>query len=157
MSKIYQHIWTFCALAATASLIATGCGGGADTTTTSITKAQFVDKASAACAEFHKEAREELFAYLKSSGGEPTDPDALAAYQADLSKKYVIGVKRRELDEFHALGVPSDDVGKAHAVISAFDEGIGKAERDPVQAAKNSTESLGKAEKLAAEYGLTGC
>jgi hypothetical protein len=157
--KIYRHIGTFWALAAVASLIAIGCGDGEgeDTATASITKAQFIDQASAACEKLRKETRTELFAYLKSSGGEPTDPEELAAYQEDLSRKFVIGLKRRVLDEFRALGVPSNDGGEFQAVITAFEEGIRKAEEDPVQAARNSTQSLGKAEKAAAEYGLTGC
>jgi hypothetical protein len=140
-------------------MIIWGCGGGGggDTTTATITRAQFIARANAACLKFHKQAQTELFSYLKSGGGEPEDPDALAAYQADLGRRFVIGVKRRELAEFRALGLPSDDGGKAKAVIVAFEKGIGKAEQDPAGAAKDSAKSLGGAEKLAVEYGLTGC
>ncbi len=157
METISGKIWAFGALVAVAGLLICGCGEGGGAATAAITPAQFVEKASAACVKFHGEARDEFFAYLKSSGGEPKNPDARAAYQADLSRKFVIGVKRRELDEFRALGTPTNDGGKARALIAAFEEGIRKAEENPARTAQDSTESLGDAEKLAEQYGLSGC
>lgn len=149
------------ALVAVACLLLSGCGGGKEdaggTTTASITKAHFIARASTACGRIHRAAQAELLVFLRNGGGEPKDPGALAAYQAKLGRKFVIGVKRQELAEFRALGLPSDDGGGAMAVIASFEEGIRKAEQDPAKAAQNSTESLGKAEELANEYGITGC
>lgn len=149
------------ALVAAACLLLSGCGSAekdADSTaTTSITKARFIARASTACGRIHRAAQAELLVFLRNSGGEPQGAGALAAYQAKLGQEFVIAVKRRELAEFRALGLPSDDGGGAKAVIASFEEGIRKAEQDPAKAARNSTESLGKAEELAAEYGLTGC
>ena len=148
------------ALAAIACLLLAGCGGGdeeASDTAAPITKAQFIAQARTACARIHRAARTEFLAFLDSSGGEPKDPDALAAYQAELGRKFVIGLKRQELEELRALGLPSDDRGGAKAIIVSLEEGIRKAEQDPAKAAQNSTESLGEAEKLARRYGLVGC
>jgi hypothetical protein len=149
------------ALVASACLLLSGCGSAGEdadgTTTASITKAHFIARASTACGRIHRAAQAEFLVFLRNGGSEPQDPGALAAYQAKLGRKFVIGVKRQELAEFRALGLPSDDGGGAKAVIASFEEGIRKAEQDPARAAQNSTESLGKAEGLANEYGLTGC
>ena len=132
-------------------LFAAGCGGDgqSDTTTASITKAEFVTKANAACARIHGQAQAELVDYMKNQTGEPTT--------ADLGKRFVIAPKRREVEEFIALGLPSEDEDQVRAIVVAFETGISKAEAEPAQVAQNSTEAFGVPEKLATEFGLEGC
>jgi hypothetical protein len=131
-------------------LTVVGCGGD-ESGTASITKAAFVQKVNAACAKIQGQTQAEFRLYLESQG------DGLAPSQADLGKKFVIGPKQQLVEELASLGAPSGDEDQIEAIVVAFEEGIEKAEEDPAQVARNSTEAFGTPEKLAAEYGLKGC
>ncbi len=129
-----------------------GCGGGgqSDTATASITKAEFVKSASAACAKIHGRAQAEFDALMEGKGGPASGLGALG-------KKFVIAPKQQEVKEFIALGLPSGGESQVKAIIAAFESGIKEAEQDPTAVAQNSTDAFGEPEKLAAEYGLKGC
>jgi hypothetical protein len=147
---------TFGALVVAIALAIAGCGGdgSGDAPTASITKAEFVAKANAACARIKGQTQAEFAEYMKSSAGESLSQ---AAGQTELGKRFVIAPKQQEVDEFIALGEPSGNEGQVKAIVVAFEGGIKKAEEDPSKAARNSTEAFGAAEKLAAQYGLVGC
>lgn len=133
-------------------LTGAGCGGGdSDAATASITKAEFVDKASAACARIHGKAQAEFDAYME--GQSPGTGSGLE----ELGKKFVIAPKQREVKEFVALGTPAESESQVRAIVVAFEKGIKEAEKDPAAVAQDSTAAFGVPEKLAAEYGLEGC
>ena len=138
-------------LAVMIALAMAGCGGdeSSDATTASITKAEFIARANVACARIRGQAQAELLDFMKSRTAEPST--------ADLGRRFVIAPKQREVEEFVALGMPSEDEEQVKAIVTAFETGISEAEAEPAQVAQNSTEALGEAEKLAAEYGLKGC
>jgi hypothetical protein len=150
---------TFAALAVAIGIAVVGCGssGESDTATASITKAEFITKASAICARLHKQAQAEFLDYLKNHGEEPGTAAAVAALQAELAEKYVISPKQQEADELAALGAPSGGESQVKAIVVSLEEGVEEAEGKPVQAANDSSKAFGEAEKLASEYGLTGC
>jgi hypothetical protein len=143
-------------LAVVIGLTAAGCGGGGqdDVSAASITKAEFVTKANAACTRIHAQAQKDFDAYMESQEGESA---AAPSSLGDLGTKFVIVPKQREVEEFVALGMPSENEGQAKAIVVAFEKGIRTAEEDPAAAGQDSTEAFGGPEKLAAEYGLEGC
>jgi hypothetical protein len=63
----------------------------------------------------------------------------------------------REAKELRALGAPDGDEEKVDAMITALEEGVETAERDPRVVTKSSDVVFGISSRIAAEYGLAAC
>jgi hypothetical protein len=139
-------------------LTAVGCGGGDSGDTVAATKADFVKKADAVCAETQKKIESEFRSYVESRGGkEPKKASALAAAQAEIAEKILIPAKQQEAEELGALEVPSGSERQVKAIVDAFEEEVEETKESPELAVTEGTQASGKATKLAREYGLTSC
>jgi hypothetical protein len=138
------------------ALVFTGCGGDdSSSSTTSISKEEFIAKADGVCKQGTKRLEAGLVRFL-TNGKEVQKPS-----QAD-NEKFIIAVLtpslRREIKEIRALGVPDGDEEKVEAMIAALEEGLETAEGDPEAVAAGSTDIVfGIASRLAGEYGLETC
>lgn len=145
-------------MAAFVALLVSGCGGGGggeQVTASSISKAQFVKQADAACEKNRKQIETGLSAYFGGLSGE----ESQAKKEARLSEavETIVTPKlQKELAEIRALGAPEDDRDKVEAIVDAIGEAVSKLEEDPVQI-ESSTQIFADAQKLAKEYGLTVC
>jgi hypothetical protein len=140
------------------ALTVVGCGSGEGAATTSITKAEFIEKANAVCVKTHEQVETKFAAYAKGlAGKEPTTPTAVAATQAEVVETILNPAKEQEVDELRSLGAPSGDEAQVEAIVDSLAEGVGKAEKHPGPALENGDEAFGKAERLAREYGLASC
>ena len=63
----------------------------------------------------------------------------------------------REVKELRALGIPDGDEERVDAMITALEEGVETAERDPEVVTKSSDAVFGIASRIGGEYGLTVC
>jgi hypothetical protein len=139
------------------AMLAASCGGGGSETV-SITKAEFVRKASAVCVNIKKQISSEFASYLKSQNGEaPKQGAALAAAEAEIVEKILAPNRRQEAEELRELGVPSEDGGQAKAISDALEEDIEEAEKHPKMAIRNTATVFAKSNQLATEYGLKEC
>jgi len=137
------------------AVIAAGCGGGGDSSTVSITKAQFVKQADAACKKGEERIQADFQAYIeghKKNLSNPTEDDF-----AEVVETVVAPDVEQEVSEIRALGVPSGDEDKIEAILDSVEEGREEAEADPKNAVQTTPASLEKAKKLAKEYGLKVC
>ncbi len=142
------------------ALIVVGCGSGGDDgegTTSEISKAAFVKRAEAICAETQERASSAFRAYMVQHSGEALTAEKERAAQAEVGKTIVVPAKRQEAEELRALGAPAGDEKLAEAIVGAYEEGVEIALAHPEQATQDGTEAFGKAERLAAAYGLEGC
>lgn len=148
----------------TVALVVAGCGGGGDSgEPAQIPKREFVEKGSAICVATRTGIRSDFEVYARSREGrevelaEKADEMSPEEAAANVGIKIIVPAMKRELEEFRALGIPEGDDDRVNALLSAFEEGVEKAEAHPERAATTGTEAFGKSGKLASEYGLEGC
>jgi hypothetical protein len=132
-----------------------GCGGGDDDATASISKAQFIKKADAACSQSAEQVQVELAALLKENDFSLNETHS-AAESSGLVAVLASSLET-QVEEIRALGVPDGDEDEVEAILTAFEEGVEKAEEDPKAAANGEVDLLGSAGELAREYGFKVC
>jgi hypothetical protein len=151
-------------------LIVAGCGSssgssagtGDEITTSSISKAQFIKKADAACEKGEKQIQVGIGALgakkarERESEGEE-NPEPTEADYAELIDLVVAPNIENEIDEIRALGAPSGDEDQIKAFVDAREESIEIAERAPKLILRNSGKMYEQSDKLANEYGLKDC
>jgi hypothetical protein len=143
------------ALAALALIVA-GCGGGSDgtETTSSLTKAEFVKKGNAICADVNEEIEEGFEEFGKEHGLSKTKAPSKAV-QEEAVEAVLIPRISKEIASIRALGPPDEE---AEAVVDAAEEALEKGEEDPTVFLKpESAGPFAKVNKLARGYGLTKC
>lgn len=146
------------ALIAAAMVIAlavAGCGGGdSSTASSSISKEKFVTKADAICKKGTERMQAAIFAALKH-------PRNLTKVSKTEQEKIVatamVPSVSREVKELRALPIPEGDEEKVDAMLTALEEGIETAERDPEAVTKSSDAVFGISSRIAGEYGLEAC
>ncbi len=136
--------------------VGTGCGGG--NSGASLTKAEFIRRANVICAKAGKEVHSEFLAYAKTlEGKEPKTRSGITAAQKKVAETIVIPVKQKEVEQLSKLDAPVGDSDRIATVLNAIEQGIEKAQAEPVLATTNAEEVFGASEKIARNYGLDDC
>lgn len=136
-------------------VIVAGCGGGSDSTSSSITKAQFIKQADAICEKGNKENEAEFEEFAKEHNlSEKKEPSK--AQQEEAISEIVAPSVQKQIEEIDALGAPEGDEAKIEAMVGAVEEGVEEIEADPTSLIEGKN-PLGKGSKLAKEYGLKTC
>ncbi|HKF81554.1 MAG TPA: hypothetical protein VKB23_01180 [Solirubrobacterales bacterium] len=133
-----------------------GCGGGDDDTSTdSLTKAQFVEQGNVICVKGEKGIEAKLQQFVKEDLPENRLPskDQLTEVAEDI----LIPSVDEEVEEIRALGVPAEGAKEAKAVLAAYDQAIEEGEKDPVTMGSKSVVVFRDANQKAAAFGLTKC
>jgi hypothetical protein len=151
------------ALAAVAlALIAAGCGGGGDTSSTistgALSKEAFIKKADAICATGNEELQKGFATYLKKNKKSiiALRHPSKADYQGLIIDVLVPNLEK-EIKGIRALGAPSGDEEQIEGFLTALEEGIEVAEDDPKAVTHSSEAIFGIGSRLAKEYGLEVC
>jgi hypothetical protein len=140
------------------SLLAAGCGGGSDSnsSTASLTKAEFLKQGNAICKHGNMEIEAEFEKFVKehhlSQNKQPTQ-----AQLTEASETFLIPMIRKEVDQLKALGAPEGEEAKVDAIIEAAEESLETAEANPTSLTSENGGPFTKTNKLAKEYGLTAC
>jgi major membrane immunogen (membrane-anchored lipoprotein) len=147
-----QIIALFAAVLAVA-LVVVGCGSS-DSSTASITKAEFIKQADADCKKGEEEIQKDLAVYLKEHKDleKPTEDD-----YSELVEAVLVPAAEQEIDDIRALGIPSGDEDQVEAMLDAREASIEKAQEEPKAVVQNGGSVFGEASKLAKEYGLKDC
>jgi len=141
------------AAALTVALAVPGCGGGGSSSS-SISKEKFVAKADAICKKGTERMQAAIFAALKH----PQNLTKVGqAEQEKIVTTAMVPSINREVRELRALPVPEGDEEKVDAMISALEEGVQTAERDPEAVTKSSDVVFGISSRIAGEYGAEAC
>jgi hypothetical protein len=150
-----RFIALLAALAALALVVA-GCGSSGSSTesTSSLTKAEFVKKGNAICAEGSKEINQGFEKFAKENGFSEKKQPSQAELEEAVETIVIPGI-RKEIEGIRALGPPDEE---AEAVLDAAEEALEKGEENPSLLAKEeSAGPFAKVNKLSREYGLTKC
>ena len=124
---------------------------GADTSenTGIVSKEEFIDQANSLCAKRSAEVKVKGRRTFKKVFNEP---EAVAAKK--MANQVIIPTFEGELRDLKTLNIPAGDGEQISAIHGAIEAMVGELKADPtVQGFYPYT----KAEKLAAEYGLTAC
>jgi len=145
----------FVAAAMVIALVLVGCGGGGDSSSdNSISKEEFIAKADAVCKKGTERLQAAIAPILKN---QPNIAKVSKGEQEKIVATVMVPSVSREAKELRALGVPDGDDEKVDAMITALEEGVETAERDPEAVTKSSDAIFGIASRIASEYGLTSC
>jgi hypothetical protein len=151
MSK--RFIALLAALAAIA-MIVVGCGGG-DSSSSSLSKAEFIKQADAICEKGNEENNTEFEEFAKEHNLSEKKEPSKAVQEEAISEIVAPGVKK-QIEEIDALGAPEGDEKKIEAMVGAVEEGVEEIEADPAVLIEGKN-PLAKGSKLAKEYGLKTC
>jgi hypothetical protein len=133
------------------SLTLAACGGGADTSTITLTKARYLKEGNAICAQTRAEILKVYGRYTKKPR-----PDALLNR---LSQELVIPATKKEVRRLRALGSPAGEGSRVAQILAAIEEGIENGERDrrTLRSTGGTQYAFTKALHLEVAYGLEKC
>jgi hypothetical protein len=141
------------AIAAVAAIAVAGagCGGGDDdSSTTALSKDEFVTQANQICADGNDKvdaAAKDVF-----SSGQPSQDD-VNSFVTDT----VIPNIQDQIDQIRALGIPEGDEDQVNAILDSAQSDIDAAKEDPTIISDAKGDPFKETNKLAAAYGLNEC
>jgi len=144
MNKLITYI--FICLTAVCALVLPGCGGS--DSTTSSTKADFVQRAEAICKKGEGEQLQLILSYKKQHP---------AAEEEELIKPAAIPPLENEIGAIKALDIPEGGEQEVNTWIKEFEATLQQVKRDPSMLVDLRENPFEKANKLAAKYGLETC
>lgn len=133
------------------ALVAAGCGGGGEDTTTSLTKAEFVKQANALCAKYNKQMAADFAGFLE----EHRDGNSTPALAAEAVAKATIPATKKELEDLRAMPVPSGEEEEVEALLKRRQEALEKIEDEPQF--KTAGDPFEEFNQPLTDYGLTEC
>ena len=126
-----------------------GCGGDDDiSSTTALTKQEFLDQGNAICEAGNKATEaesEEVF-----SDGQPTD-DEFEQFATDVLVPSIQG----QIDDIRALGTPEGDDGEVSEILDSAESDLDDLKSDPSIIA--SGDPFAETNQALESYGLTVC
>lgn len=135
-------------------LVWAGCGGGESTA--ALSKPQFLKKANAICARKTAAMGKGDAAFWKRHGGGSAHPSE--ALENELQIKVILPVREEELRQIRSLGLPRGDEQRVEEILTAWEEGVEKAEEDPRSMRAGGPEfAFYKTYSMGIDYGLEKC
>jgi hypothetical protein len=133
-----------------------GCGSSDDSSTASLTKAQFVKQGNAICTAGNKELEEGFEEFAKENNLGKNEEPSEAEFEEAAETVLVPGIDK-QLEGLRALGTPEGDEGEVDQLLSGAEEALEEIEEDPSKASQESGGPFEQVNKEAREYGLTVC
>lgn len=131
--------------------IAAGCGGG-DDNGESLTKAEFIHKASTLCKDLYKEVQKDLAAAAEAQQSAVPDKKA----EELLVNTIIIPTLQKQSDALKKLGSPDGDEDEIDAITAELDRIIESSEENPVGVDAEADPFL-KVDQMMKDYGLEAC
>ena len=140
--------------------VAAGCGekdesAATSTTTTALTKAQFLHDANKICkTQGDKVERASKQFFADAPANQEAPPKEIERF----GEKTVYPAIQETIDRIKALGVPAGDEDEVTAYLDALQAGLDKLKQNPQQLAEGgSAPAFEHADKLAGDLGLDDC
>jgi hypothetical protein len=139
------------------ALLATGCGGSDDgTTTASLTKAEFVKQGNAICQAGNEEINSEVESFAEENGLSGNDQPT-AEQLEELATDILIPSVSKQVGEVRDLGAPSGAEQEADRFLNHAEKVVEEVEADPTLVTEVKTSPFESVNKEAAALGLTVC
>lgn len=140
------------------AIVAAGCGsssGDDSTETVVLTKAEFIEQGDAICARGSKQIEDEADAFAEENDIDIDNPSR--SDQEEVIVTVVAPSLQTQADELSELGAPDGEEEKAEAMIAALEAGAEELEDDPGTLLEDEADPLGKANRIANEFGFKTC
>jgi len=146
-----------CVAIMSVGLVLAACGSNNNSTsTTALTKAEFLKKGNAICKKGNQQinkAAHQTFTKKKYPTGPPPQ-----SVQKKFATDTLIPTVQGEIDGVKALGAPAGDEAQVKAIIDSAQSALDKGKADPTLLLQNGKKDpFAKSNKLANAYGLTVC
>lgn len=141
---------------------AAGCGGdesasGNELTTTSLSQAEYIEKADAICKETEERLQADFGGYIQEKQGQIASKPSDAEF-GEFVGTVVVPNLEREIEEIHALGAPDGDKGELEDYLLKVESGLERAEDEPqLVAIKGGEKIFESARQSAQAYGFKVC
>jgi hypothetical protein len=139
-------------------LAVAGCGGGSQSTTTTITKEEWVHKAFAICKRLGHRQQRQHYAFERAHGmnvGEPGQREL-----EEINTVFVLPFVERKIDALRALPVPEGERAKIDRILKSMEEGIRVSKAHPDWLAAPTPAHpvpFTKTMELTSAYGIWDC
>jgi hypothetical protein len=146
-----------CVAIMSVGLVFAACGSNNNnTSTTALTKAEFLKKGNAICKKGNQQINQaSKTAFL--SKGKPSGPPPKSA-QVKFATDSLIPTIQGEIDGVKALGAPAGDEAQVKAITDSAQSALDKGKADPTLLLQSGKKNpFAKSNKLANAYGLTVC
>jgi hypothetical protein len=136
------------------AVLVVGCGGGDDSSSEeTLTKAQYVNEATAICSQGGKETAKELSVYLKKNNlAQPNEAQAGKAIEV-----VVLPAFRSQVEELSELQAPEGDEAQIESMLQSLETGLDDGADDPENFFKQADSEFAKGVEMANKYGIEGC
>lgn len=135
------------------ALVGTAWGCGGDDDGESLTKAEFIEQADAACQEANTVGQKKLVAFLQKNS---QDNKLSKANKEEAIETIIVPLIDAQLEGLTEHEPPEGDEKQVEAVITSLEDLQDEAEADPAGTAKTYA-PFSEPKKLAREYGFKTC
>jgi hypothetical protein len=132
------------------AVLGAGACGGADEPR--LTKAQFIERGSAFCAESSQRIDERAQATFTEPGVQAS-ADQVATFATDV----VAPTIEREVERLSELRPPQGDEERIDQLLEAGRDGVDEVRQDPTVLLSSADDGFGRYRELATAYGLQNC
>jgi hypothetical protein len=132
-----------------------GSSGETTVHTGSLSKSQFIKKASVICERVRKELASGFGEYGAEHQVPSSGPKAQTA-AGDFIDTVFVPIYQKQIDQLSELGAPSGDEEEIEAILEAMQKGLQEGQENPLAFIKGAP-FLREAANLTASYGLTAC
>jgi len=134
-----------------------GTAEGSEVTveTSSLTKAQFIDRADSICQQSEEKLEKVIGNFLKSFTANPAQA-SVDAQAATLVNTVMVPSYEKLIEELRALGAPSGDEQEVSAFLTSLRESLEAGEEQPLKFVQ-SREPFVEGVKLSKAYGFNVC
>jgi hypothetical protein len=129
-----------------------GCGDSGEAAVP-LSKAEFIEKGDAICAETDKKQEVDLKAYMKAH---PEKRPSQAGQEKVITAVGLPPIKV-EAEELRELGAPDADVAKIEAIVTGIKQAVAKAEDNLSILLDRSSDPFAAVDSLARDYGFKAC
>lgn len=131
-----------------------GSGLGGEAASSSLSKDEFVKKASSICERTRENGFARVAAFKRKYDAEGL-PEALALRKATNST--LIAIVEDELNALLALGAPSGEEAEVEAIWTAVEKGVSEAKKAPGKTSNEIADHLAAGDDQLRAYGLETC
>ena len=135
------------------SVIVAGCGSDSSSSS-SLSKAEFIKQADKICEKGDEENEAEVEKFVEDNNVNTSKPTK--KQQEEVITEVVAPNVQGQIEKIDALGAPEGDEKKIEAMVGAVEEGVEELEAEPAKLVEGKN-PLAKGSKLAKEYGLKTC
>jgi hypothetical protein len=140
-------------IAAALAVVPTACGSGQDSQANVIPKAQFLAKAQPIC----ERGTAKMNRYYDSRVPQALKHADSEEFLNRVAQEIVIPVKRQEVKDLRALGLPAGSEKKLKAFLAAMEEGIELGTKDRRTLRSTGPYAFRRAFEMAGDVGLEAC